>query len=221
MKKILIIIFISIALSSCKYKPISSYCMCGPSNIDIENAAISSIGANSTEEEIKTALENNRNQTGKNIIAVTGHVDNTSTVFDNIKNALQNETDIILDLSGATFETSYTFTLKGTSALTTVLLPPIQQITAGFFKDCTSLVNIQIPSTVVKIDNTSFENCTSLKNVEYLGTSPNAVTASPFTSASTTDLYLPNVSSNPNDNSWDNFLNVSWTSVHYGVSMTY
>ena len=219
MKKILIIIFISLALSSCKYKPISSYCMCGPSNIDIENAAISSIGANSTEEEIKTALENNRNQTGKSIIAVTGHVDNTSTVFDNIKNALQNETDIILDLSGSSFETSYTFRLEGTSALTTVLLPPIQQITEGFFKDCTSLVNIQIPSTVVKIDNTSFANCTSLKNVEYLGTSPNAVSASPFTSASATDLYLPNVASNPNNNSWDNFLGVSWTSVHYGASI--
>lgn len=217
MKKILIIIFISLALSSCNYKPISSYCLCGPSNIDIENAAISSIGANSTEEEIKTALENNRNETGKSIIPVTGHIYNSSAIFDNIKKALQDETDIILDLSGSSFETSYTFTLEGTSALTTVLLPPIQQITAGFFKDCTSLVNIQIPSTVVKIDNTSFENCTSLKNVEYLGTSPNVVSASPFTSASATDLYLPNVASNPNNNSWDNFLGVSWTSVHYGA----
>ncbi|WP_300756410.1 leucine-rich repeat protein [uncultured Brachyspira sp.] len=218
MKK-LIIIFISLAVYSCNYKPISSYCLCGPTSI--ENIAISSIGANSTEEEIKTALENNKNATGKNIIIITGHIDNNSSIFDNIKKAIQNETDIILDLSGSSFETSYTFTLEGTSALTTVLLPTIQQITADFFKDCTSLVNVQIPSTVVKINNTSFENCTSLKNVEYLGTSPNALTVSVFPSASPTDLYLPNVASNPNNNSWNNFLGVSWTSVHYGTSMTY
>lgn len=216
MKKILII-FISIALSSCNYKPISSYCLCGPTSI--ENVNISSVGANSSEEEIKTALENNRNETGKNIISVTGHIDNSSAIFDNIKKVLQDESNIILDLSGSTFETSYTFTLEGVSALITVLLPPLQQIMPNFFKDCTSLVNIQISSSIIKIDNTSFANCTSLKNVEYLGTSPNAVTASPFTSSSPTDLYLPNVPSN--DNSWNNFLNVSWTSVHYGASMPY
>ncbi|ADG72070.1 leucine-rich repeat protein [Brachyspira murdochii] len=111
--------------------------------------------------------------------------------------------------------------MEGISALTTVLLPPIQQITAGFFKDCTSLVNVKIPSSIIKINDNSFENCTSLKNIEYLGTSPNALTASPFTSVSPTDLYLPNAASNPNDNRWDNFLGVSWTSIHYGNSITY
>ncbi|PCG20084.1 leucine-rich repeat protein [Brachyspira sp. G79] len=217
MKK-LIIIFISLVVSSCNYKLISPYCICNLNNNDV---TLSNIGANSTEEEIKYALENNKNVTGKNIIVITGHIDDNSSIFDNIKGAVKDETDVILDLSGASLATSYSFTLEGVSALTTVLLPPIQQITANFFKDCTSLVNVQIPSSIIKINNTSFENCTSLKNVEYLGTSPNALTVSAFPSASPTDLYLPNVDSNPNNNSWDNFLGVSWSSVHCGTSMTY
>ncbi|WP_157153631.1 leucine-rich repeat protein [Brachyspira murdochii] len=220
MKKLIIILFISIVVSSCNYKLISPYCICNLNN-DAVSVNLYSVGADSTEEEIKSVLENNKNKTGKNIIIITGHIDNNSLIFDNIKKALQNENDIILDLSGSSFETSYTFTLEGISALTTVLLPPIQQITAGFFKDCTSLVNVKIPSSIIKINDTSFENCTSLKNIEYLGTSPNALTVSPFTSVSPTDLYLPNVASNPNDNRWDNFLGVSWTSIHYGDSITY
>ncbi|OEJ14416.1 hypothetical protein BFL38_06190 [Brachyspira hampsonii] len=216
MKK-LIIILISLAVSSCNYKLISPYCMCNLNNK--VNVSLSSVGANSTEEEIKSALENNKNETGKNIIVITGHIGNNSSIFDNIKGAIKDETDVILDLSGASLETSYTFTLEGASALTTVLLPPIQQITANFFKDCTALVNIQIPSSIIKINDTSFENCTSLKNVEYLGTSPNALTTSAFASIKPTDLYLPNVKTDPQDGRWNNFLGAAWTTIHYAASM--
>ena len=100
-----------------------------------------------------------------------------------------------------------------------VLIPNIQKIIANFLSGCTSLISIQIPNGVTIIDNSCFNNCTSIKNIEYLGTSANAVSASPFTSSKPTDLYLPNVSSDPKDGSWDNFLNVAWVNIHYGVSM--
>ncbi|ASJ20975.1 leucine-rich repeat protein [Brachyspira hampsonii] len=219
--KILVIILLSFIIYSCNYKLISPYD--DKNNNQLNNNQVNEkiyvVGNESTEEEIKNALENNKKETGQNLITVKGYIDSSSTIFDKIKNVAQNEKDIILDLSAASFETSYKFTLEGASTLKTVIMATTEQITANFFKDCTALVNIQISSSTIKINDTSFENCTSLKNVEYLGTSPNALTTSAFASIKPTDLYLPNVKTDPQDGRWNNFLGAAWTAIHYTASM--
>ena len=90
---------------------------------------------------------------------------------------------------------------------------------ADFFKGCTSLVNISMPNSLMTVQETCFDGCSSLKNIEYLGTSPSTIKATTLSGVAPTDLYLPNVPSNPNDQSWDNFLGVKWTRIHYGTSM--
>ena len=220
MKKAIILLFIFFILLSCKYKITSPKIQYECGTIDnINNNNLYTVGANSTEEEIRTALENNKGISGKNIIVVTGYIDNSSKIFDNIKTVIQNEKDIILDLSGSNLNTDNKFTLNNITSLITILLPNMQKIIADFLSGCTSLINIQIPNGIYIVDNSCFNKCTSIKNIEYLGTSAKALSASPFADSKPTDLYLPNVSSDPGDSSWDNFLNVAWVSIHYGASM--
>ena len=220
MKKAIILLFIFFILLSCKYKITSPNIQYECGTIDnINNNNLYTVGANSTEEEIRTALENNKGISGKNIIVVTGYIDNSSKIFDNIKTVIQNEKDIILDLSGSNLNTNNKFTLNDVASLITILLPNMQEIIADFLSGCTSLTSIQIPNGITIIRDSCFNNCTSIKNVEYLGTSANAVTANPFTALKPTDLYLPNVPSDPGDGSWKNFLGVAWVNIHYGVSM--
>ena len=221
-KAIILLLLIYLVVISCKYQIISPMIKyeCNTANDNNDNSNnLHTIGANSTEEEIKTALENNKIISGKNIIVVTGHIDNSSTIFDNIKTVVQNEKDIILDLSGCNLNTDHTFKLNDITSLTTILLPNMQKIIDNFLSGCTSLTSIQIPNGVTIIKNSCFNNCSSIKNIEYLGTSAKALSASPFTSSKPTDLYLPNVSSDPGDSSWDNFLGVAWANIHYGASM--
>ena len=221
-KAIILLLLIYLVVISCKYQIISPMIKyeCNTANDNNDNSNnLHTIGANSTEEEIKTALENNKIISGKNIIVVTGHIDNSSTIFDNIKTVVQNEKDIILDLSGCNLNTDHTFKLNDITSLTTILLPNMQKIIDNFLSGCTSLTSIQIPNGITIIRDSCFNNCTSIKNVEYLGTSANSVTANPFTASKPTDLYLPNVPSDPGDGSWKNFLGVAWVNIHYGVSM--
>ncbi|MEI0697848.1 leucine-rich repeat protein [Brachyspira intermedia] len=224
MKKAIILLFIFFILLSCKYKITSPKIQyeCSTDNTgdagDINNN-LYTVGANSTEEEIRTALENNKGIAGKNIIVVTGYIDNSSKIFDNIKTVIQNEKDIILDLSGSNLNTDNKFTLNNITSLITILLPNMQKIIANFLSGCTSLINIQIPNGIYIVDNSCFNKCTSIKNIEYLGTSAKALSAGPFADSKPTDLYLPNVSSDPGDSSWDNFLGVAWVNIHYGASM--
>ncbi|WP_239650406.1 hypothetical protein [Brachyspira hyodysenteriae] len=60
-----------------------------------------------------------------------------------------------------------------------------------------------------------------LKNVEYLDTDPVKILKEndTFRGSPVTDLYLPNVAEDPKNGSWDNFLGVAWTTIHYGKSM--
>lgn len=222
MKKAIILLFIFSILLSCKYKITSPNIQyeCGTTdNINDNNNNLYTVGANSTEEDIRTALANNKGITGKNIIVVTGYIDNSSKIFDNIKTVIQNEKDIILDLSGSNLNADNKFTLNDVTSLITILLPNMQDIIENFLSGCTSLTSIQIPNGMTIIKDSCFNNCTSIKNVEYLGTAANAITATPFTDSRPTDLYLPNVSSDPGDGSWKNFLGVAWVNIHYGVSM--
>ncbi|AEM22994.1 hypothetical protein Bint_2388 [Brachyspira intermedia PWS/A] len=221
MKKAIILLFIFFILISCKYKITSPKIQyeCGTTDNINDNNNLYTVGANSTEEEIRTALANNKEISGKNIIVVTGYIDNSSKIFDNIKTVIQNEKNIILDLSGSNLNADNKFTLNDVTSLITILLPNMQDIIENFLSGCTSLTSIQIPNGMTIIKDSCFNNCTSIKNVEYLGTAANAITATPFTDSKPTDLYLPNVSSDPNDGSWDNFLNVAWANIHYGASM--
>ena len=141
MKKAIILLFIFFILISCKYQiisPIIKYECDTVNNINDNNNNLHTVGANSTEEEIKTALENNKIISGKNIIVVTGHIDNSSKIFDNIKTVIQNEKDIILDLSDCNLNANNKFTLNDVTSLITILLPNMQDIIAnflsGFFK---------------------------------------------------------------------------------------
>ena len=216
MKKVLILFMFIIVMSSCQYKIISPYN--SGNDISFEEGSLYVIDANATEDDIKNALSNNKELTGKNIIIVAGYI-SSSKIFDTMKTALQNEKNVVLDLSNASFDNSYNFTLENAVFLKTVLFAPTGQITADFFKGCTSLVNIQIASSITKIDASSFSGCTSLKNIEYLGTSADILSGvKPFSgTVKPTDLYLPNISSQSED--WKDFLGVSWANIHYGVSM--
>ncbi|WP_425387442.1 hypothetical protein [Brachyspira alvinipulli] len=81
------------------------------------------------------------------------------------------------------------------------------------------MVNIRMPNSLMTVQGTCFDGCSSLKNIEYLETSPNIIKTTTLSGTTPTDLYLPNVPSNPNNNSWDNFLGVKWVNIHYGASM--
>ena len=216
MKKVLILFMFIIVMSSCKYKIISLYD--SGNDILFDEGSLYVIDANAAEDDIKNALSNNKELTGKNIIIVAGYI-SSSKIFDTMKTALQNEKNVVLYLSNASFDNSYNFTLESALFLQTVIFAPTEQIIADFFKDCTSLVSIQIASSITKIDASSFSGCTSLKNIEYLGTSANILSGiTPFSgTVKPTDLYLPNVSSQSED--WKDFLGVSWANIHYGVSM--
>lgn len=228
MKKIVILLISITIICSCQYKVISPFDSVnnggnnnnGNTNNNNNNNNIYIIYANATEVEIKYALDRNREATGKNIIAVAGYISINSTIFDNIKNALQNEVNIILDLSEAVMESNYTYTLENALFLQTVYFASSQKIIANFFKGCTSLESVQLPSILLTIDNTSFENCSSLKNLEYLGTSPNIIASTPFAGTiKPSELYLPNVAKDPGDDSWKKFLGADWVNIHYGKSM--
>lgn len=215
MKKIIILLIFTIVICSCQYK-------IAPTDAYISYNNLYTIGANATEVEIKYALERNKEfAEGEKIIAVEGYIKTDSIIFDNLKKTLQDETDVELDLSKAVMEnTDYTHKLENALFLKTVSLAISQKVTANFFNGCTSLVNLQLPSSLTAIEDTSFANCTSLQQLEYLGTSPNMITGTPFAAiTSFTDLYLPNVKTDPQDKSWDNFLGITWANIHYGKSM--
>lgn len=221
MKNIVVLLILMIIMCSCKYKIISPFDGFSDGIYDNNsNKNLYIIDANATKEEIKDALQKNRDITGKNIIAVEGYIGTNSKIFDNIKNALKNETNIVLDLSKAVMESNYIYTLENSLFVTTVYFASSQKIIANFFKGCTSLVSVQLPSLLLIIDNTSFENCNSLKNIEYLGTSPNAIAGTPFSgTVKPSDLYLPNVAKDPGDGSWKKFLGADWINIHYGIPM--
>ena len=221
MKNIAALLILIIIICSCKYKIVSPFDGVSDSiNDNNSNKNLYIIDANATEAEIKDALQKNIESTGKNIIVVVGYIGANSKIFDNIKNALKNKTNIELDLSKAVMENNYIYTLENALFVTTVYFASSQKIIANFFKGCTSLVNVQLPSLLLIIDNSSFENCNSLKNIEYLGTSPNTIVGTPFTgTVKPSDLYLPNVAKDPGDGRWKNFLGADWVNIHYGVSM--
>ena len=216
MKKVLILFMFIIVMSSCQYKIISPYN--SGNDISFEEGSLYVIDANATEDDIKNALSNNKELTGKNIIIVAGYI-SSSKIFDTMKTALQNEKNIELDLSNASFDNSYNFTLENAAFLQTVLFAPTQKLAANFFSGCNSLESIQLTSSLTAIESTSFNNCSSLKNVEYLGASADILSGvKPFSgTVKPTDLYLPNISSQSED--WKDFLGVSWANIHYGVSM--
>ncbi|WP_085168875.1 leucine-rich repeat protein [Brachyspira hyodysenteriae] len=229
MKKITaLFILISLMIISCKYKIVSPI-------IDIDdgnniynnngnngnnnNQNLYTVGANSSEEEVRNSLEKNKQLTGKNLIIVEGYINQASLIFDNIKKVINGKTDIELDLSMATLESNFKGTLENSIELTIVLLPSSRTLVGNFLKGCTSVTSIQLQKTLDTIDPTSFSGCTSLKNVEYLGTSPNIINGTPFTGLQPADLYLPNVKTDPGDQSWDNFLGSKWNKIHYNASM--
>lgn len=218
MKKVLILFIFILTMTSCKYKITSPYSEYDISLGGNENKTLSVIDANASTDEIINALENNKKITGKNIIVVVGHIP-SSAIFDNMKTALQNESNVELDLSDAILDSNYNFTSENALFLRTVLFASTLKMAADFFKGCTSLVNISMPNSLMTVQGTCFDGCSSLKNVEYLGTSPSTIKATTLSGTTPTDLYLPNVPSNPNDKSWDNFLGVKWTRIHYGASM--
>lgn len=217
MKRVLILLIIILTMTSCKYK-ITSPDNSGSDIIsDIYgDKELYVIDANASVDDIKNALKDNKKITGKNIIVVVGHI-SSSAIFDNIKTALQNENNVELDLSNAILDNNYVFKLENALFLKTVLFASTQKMIADFFKGCTSLVNVQLPYSLIIVDNASFNGCSSLKNVEYLGTSPNVITGTALSGTSPTDLYLPNVSSQ--NDAWKNFLGVKWLNIHYGTSM--
>lgn len=221
MKNIAALLILIIIICSCKYKIVSPFDGVSDSiNDNNSNKNLYIIDANATEEEIKDALQKNIESTGKNIIIVVGYIGANSKIFDNIKNALKNKTNIELDLSKAVMESNYIYTLENALFVTTVYFASSQKIIANFFKGCTSLVNVQLPSLLLIIDNSSFENCNSLKNIEYLGTSPNTIAGTPFAgTVKPSDLYLPNVTKDPGDGRWKNFLGADWVNIHYGTPM--
>ncbi|ACN84745.1 leucine-rich repeat domain-containing protein [Brachyspira hyodysenteriae] len=93
------------------------------------------------------------------------------------------------------------------------------------FNLCSSLTAISLPNSITSLLNPSegkvFSDCKMLKNVEYLDTDPVKILKEndTFRGSPVTDLYLPNVAEDPKNGSWDNFLGVAWTTIHYGKSM--
>lgn len=222
MKNLLIILFIFLTIISCQYRLISPYYLEYDSVFGSnENKTFSIIDANAKEEDIKNALENNKKNTGKNIIIIAGYV-SSSDVFDKMKIVLKDESNIELDLSNAVFDNNYAFKLENALFLETVFFASSQKILDNFFNGCESLIGIQLPSLLLDIYDNSFNGCRSLKNIEYLGTSPNVIevkNADALSGTSPTDLYLPNVSSHNKNDAWKTFLGIKWSRVHYGVSM--
>ncbi|CRF31744.1 hypothetical protein BRSU_0343 [Brachyspira suanatina] len=228
MKKITaLFILISLMIVSCKYKIVSpiididegNNIYNNGNNGNNNNQNLYTVGASSSEEEVRNSLENNKQLTGKNLIIVEGYINQSSLIFDNIKKVISGKTDIELDLSMSTLESNFKGTLENFKELTIVLLPSSRTLVGNFLKGCTSVTSIQLQKTLDTIDQTSFSGCTSLKNVEYLGTSPNIINGTPFTGLQPTDLYLPNVKTDPGDQSWDNFLGSKWNKIHYNTSM--
>lgn len=216
MKKTIILLILIAITSSCNYKIIS------PFDYDINDAPYNDlhiIDANATEVEIKYALDRNKEKTGKNIIVIEGYIKTDSKIFQNLKNALKNESKVILDLSKAFMENTYNTTLENALFLQSVYFGTSQKIVANFFKGCSSLESVVLSSTLETIDDTSFTGCDKLKKAEYLGTSPNTIKGKPFSSLKNAELYLPNVPTDPKDKSWNNFLGAAWAKIHYGKSM--
>ena len=102
------------------------------------------------------------------------------------------------------------------------------------FGNCTSLEKITLPSLLKTMEgNYTFSGCTSLKSVEYLGDNSTGINltgndlfgagaSSPYPASTPQNLYLPNVASDPQDRSWDNFLTYNWKAngkINYNTKM--
>ncbi|AEM22993.1 hypothetical protein Bint_2387 [Brachyspira intermedia PWS/A] len=96
------------------------------------------------------------------------------------------------------------------------------------FVGCKSLEKISLPSTLIYMYGYTFGECASLKDVEYLGNNPatikvaNGAVFDGYTENSTpVNLYLPNVTADPKDGSWNNFLGYDWSkqTINYGKTM--
>lgn len=96
------------------------------------------------------------------------------------------------------------------------------------FDDCTSLEKISLPRTLTQIQKSTFSGCKSLKSIEYLGDNSAGIKviddSYPLLKPATpNNLYLPNVSADPLDGNWDNFLGYNWTAsgnkINYNTKM--
>ncbi|OEJ14417.1 hypothetical protein BFL38_06195 [Brachyspira hampsonii] len=112
-----------------------------------------------------------------------------------------------------------------------ILNEKITKILAMVFYNCSSLEKISFPKSMSSIGQYAFSGCIALKEIEYLGSTPSSVKADAtafseyygMAKAATPDnLYLPNVTTDPNDGSWNNFLNYDWSTktINYGQSIT-
>lgn len=61
---------------------------------------------------------------------------------------------------------------RGCSSLQSVILPDLQTIGYGSFRDCPSLVSIDIPATVTVIDSASFYGCSHLYTIVLRSNTP-------------------------------------------------
>lgn len=148
MKKIIIFIFCAAIISvSCNYKIISPFVDFDKDNIfdnnDNNNTTdnnnnLHTVGSNSTEEEVKSSLEKNKQLTGKNVIVVIGYIEQNSKIFDNIKKVIKGKKDIQLDLSRSTLDSSFKGIFENSTELKIVLLPSTKTLIERFLKGCTS-----------------------------------------------------------------------------------
>ncbi|EKV57161.1 hypothetical protein A966_06825 [Brachyspira hampsonii 30446] len=110
---------------------------------------------------------------------------------------------------------------NGCTALSTVTLNnKLTTIGANAFSGCTALTSISFPESLTTLDADSFNGCSKLANLEYAGTKTGTIAAVTLNGVDQLkNLYLPNVASDPGDNSWDNFLGITWTQINYGSSI--
>jgi len=73
-----------------------------------------------------------------------------------------------LDLSGSTFQTIDTGVINECTNLVSIIIPnSVITIGSMAFSDCTSLTSITIPGSVTKIEDKAFSGCTNLTSVTF------------------------------------------------------